>query len=311
MVRDFHSRGLRYIMIVVSYMGGLAMGLQLPEGGDEGRAGCSLLLLVKPWLCALPGCWDQQLGAPRHLQALRRGPEARGVHPKRHGAAPDREGGCGEQPQGPQDRARVGLWGQDPESGRETLGGPWWKVGWRVGLGALPIAASLPQVWPGPTAFPDFTNPETHEWWHDMVKDFHEQVPFDGMWLVSGAVVAAGCGSLAPALRLCWAPVQQRGHPVLSFPFPPQDMNEPSNFVEGSQDGCPNNNLEHPPYVPGTGAGSSPAQGSGEARGSPGDALSSTSPMQECLGDACKPGPSVPPASSTCLPTTTCTACTG
>ncbi|NXS86262.1 LYAG glucosidase, partial [Erpornis zantholeuca] len=68
------------------------------------------------------------------------------------------------------------------------------------------------KVWPGPTAFPDFTNPETHEWWHDMVKDFHQQVPFDGMWL---------------------------------------DMNEPANFVEGSQDGCPNNNLEHPPYVPG------------------------------------------------------------
>uniref|UniRef100_A0A672UQC1 Lysosomal alpha-glucosidase n=1 Tax=Strigops habroptila TaxID=2489341 RepID=A0A672UQC1_STRHB len=68
------------------------------------------------------------------------------------------------------------------------------------------------KVWPGPTVFPDFTNPETHEWWHDMVKDFHDQVPFDGMWI---------------------------------------DMNEPSNFVEGSQDGCPNNNLEHPPYVPG------------------------------------------------------------
>ncbi|KAM6344905.1 lysosomal alpha-glucosidase isoform 2-T2 [Alca torda] len=68
------------------------------------------------------------------------------------------------------------------------------------------------KVWPGPTAFPDFTNPETHEWWHDMVKDFHDQVPFDGMWI---------------------------------------DMNEPSNFVEGSQDGCPNNSLEQPPYVPG------------------------------------------------------------
>ncbi|XP_008948369.1 PREDICTED: lysosomal alpha-glucosidase-like, partial [Merops nubicus] len=67
------------------------------------------------------------------------------------------------------------------------------------------------KVWPGPTAFPDFTNPATHEWWHDMVKDFHDQVPFDGMWI---------------------------------------DMNEPSNFVEGSQDGCPSNNLEQPPYVP-------------------------------------------------------------
>uniref|UniRef100_A0A803YHI9 Glucosidase alpha, acid n=1 Tax=Meleagris gallopavo TaxID=9103 RepID=A0A803YHI9_MELGA len=68
------------------------------------------------------------------------------------------------------------------------------------------------KVWPGPTAFPDFTNPETHEWWHDMVKDFHQRVPFDGMWI---------------------------------------DMNEPSNFVEGSQDGCPDSSLEKPPYVPG------------------------------------------------------------
>lgn len=84
--------------------------------------------------------------------------------------------------------------------------------------GALSIAASLLQVWPGPTAFPDFTNPETHEWWHDMVKDFHDQVPFDGMWIVSGPGRAAGCGSGAPALHLCWALVRQRGHPFPSLP---------------------------------------------------------------------------------------------
>lgn len=70
MVRDFHSRGLRYIMIVVSYTGRLARA-QLPKGAGEGRAGCSLLLLVKPWLCSLLGCWDQQLRAPWQLQALR------------------------------------------------------------------------------------------------------------------------------------------------------------------------------------------------------------------------------------------------
>ncbi|XP_054834159.1 lysosomal alpha-glucosidase [Eublepharis macularius] len=73
------------------------------------------------------------------------------------------------------------------------------------------------KVWPGFTAFPDFTNPRAQQWWHDMVKDFHDQVPFDGMWI---------------------------------------DMNEPSNFVEGSLEGCPNNKLENPPYVPGVLGGS-------------------------------------------------------
>ncbi|XP_075701156.1 lysosomal alpha-glucosidase [Rhinoderma darwinii] len=67
------------------------------------------------------------------------------------------------------------------------------------------------KVWPGFTVFPDFTNPETFSWWYDMVKNFHDQVPFDGMWI---------------------------------------DMNEPSNFVPGSVNNCPDNNLENPPYVP-------------------------------------------------------------
>ncbi|XP_048221049.1 lysosomal alpha-glucosidase [Perognathus longimembris pacificus] len=73
------------------------------------------------------------------------------------------------------------------------------------------------KVWPGPTAFPDFTNPETLDWWQDMVAEFHAQVPFDGMWI---------------------------------------DMNEPSNFVRGSEHGCPDNSLENPPYVPGVVGGS-------------------------------------------------------
>uniref|UniRef100_A0A8C0Y2K0 Lysosomal alpha-glucosidase n=9 Tax=Castor canadensis TaxID=51338 RepID=A0A8C0Y2K0_CASCN len=68
------------------------------------------------------------------------------------------------------------------------------------------------KVWPGSTAFPDFTNPEALDWWQDMVTEFHAQVPFDGMWI---------------------------------------DMNEPSNFLWGSEHGCPNNELENPPYVPG------------------------------------------------------------
>ncbi|XP_007886783.2 lysosomal alpha-glucosidase [Callorhinchus milii] len=73
------------------------------------------------------------------------------------------------------------------------------------------------RVWPGPTAFPDFTNPETHSWWYENIKAFHDKVPFDGMWI---------------------------------------DMNEPSNFINGAIVGCPDNTVENPPYVPGVTGGS-------------------------------------------------------
>jgi hypothetical protein len=41
------------------------------------------------------------------------------------------------------------------------------------------------KVWPGPTVFPDFTNPNTTRWWTDMATVYHDIVPFDGMWLAS------------------------------------------------------------------------------------------------------------------------------
>lgn len=41
------------------------------------------------------------------------------------------------------------------------------------------------QVWPGATAFPDFTHPESAEWWTNAAGAYHEVVPFDGMWIVS------------------------------------------------------------------------------------------------------------------------------
>ncbi|KAL1005157.1 hypothetical protein UPYG_G00055320 [Umbra pygmaea] len=68
------------------------------------------------------------------------------------------------------------------------------------------------KVWPGLTAFPDFSDEVTHEWWYENLKRFHDKVPFDGLWI---------------------------------------DMNEPSNFVDGSTVGCPDSDLENPPYTPG------------------------------------------------------------
>lgn len=40
-------------------------------------------------------------------------------------------------------------------------------------------------MWPGLTAYPDFSNEATHEWWYDNLKKYHEKVPFDGVWIVS------------------------------------------------------------------------------------------------------------------------------
>ncbi|XP_022103478.1 lysosomal alpha-glucosidase-like isoform X2 [Acanthaster planci] len=67
------------------------------------------------------------------------------------------------------------------------------------------------RVWPGSTVFPDFFNNKTKSWWLDQIRDFHGKVPFDGLWI---------------------------------------DMNEPSNFVNGSVNGCPQNSWNNPPYTP-------------------------------------------------------------
>ena len=35
-------------------------------------------------------------------------------------------------------------------------------------------------VWPGPTVYPDFTNPNTSVWWADMALKFHNNISYDG-----------------------------------------------------------------------------------------------------------------------------------
>ncbi|XP_075742124.1 lysosomal alpha-glucosidase [Rhipicephalus microplus] len=63
------------------------------------------------------------------------------------------------------------------------------------------------------TVFPDFTHPNSSRYWTRQFRRFHDVVPFDGAWI---------------------------------------DMNEPSNFYNGHENGCPRDQkVEQPPYVPG------------------------------------------------------------
>lgn len=47
------------------------------------------------------------------------------------------------------------------------------------------------KVWPGSTVFPDFTNPNTSQWWTKMATNFHKNISFDGLWIVSFTVYLA------------------------------------------------------------------------------------------------------------------------
>ncbi len=39
------------------------------------------------------------------------------------------------------------------------------------------------RVWAGYAAFPDWANPKADEYWVDQLLDFHEILPYDGLWL--------------------------------------------------------------------------------------------------------------------------------
>ncbi|XP_040830836.1 sucrase-isomaltase, intestinal [Ochotona curzoniae] len=67
------------------------------------------------------------------------------------------------------------------------------------------------EVWPGITVYPDFTSESCRAWWANECNIFHGEVAYDGLWI---------------------------------------DMNEVSNFVQGSNQGCNDNTLNYPPYTP-------------------------------------------------------------
>jgi len=67
-------------------------------------------------------------------------------------------------------------------------------------------------VWPGRVYFPDFFNPDTDQYWGEMLDVLYEKVPFAGIWL---------------------------------------DMNECANFVDGEEDRWDRSRYDQIPYTPG------------------------------------------------------------
>lgn len=68
------------------------------------------------------------------------------------------------------------------------------------------------KAWPpGDSVYPDYTNPQTAEWWIHMCTEFKNVLDYDGIWI---------------------------------------DMNEPANFHSDHHPNCEENNLNYPPYVP-------------------------------------------------------------
>ena len=46
--------------------------------------------------------------------------------------------------------------------------------------------AAIGRVWPeAPVAFPDYSKNSTREWWITLIKEFHDLLEFDALWIVS------------------------------------------------------------------------------------------------------------------------------
>ncbi|XP_062957072.1 probable maltase-glucoamylase 2 [Cynocephalus volans] len=65
--------------------------------------------------------------------------------------------------------------------------------------------------YPGPTVFPDYSNPVCTQWWTDQFTEFHKDLEFDGVWI---------------------------------------EMDEVSSFLHGSDHECELNYLNFPPFTP-------------------------------------------------------------
>eukprot|EP00742_Colponemidia_sp_Colp-10_P012649 GILJ01014233.1.p1 GENE.GILJ01014233.1~~GILJ01014233.1.p1 ORF type:complete len:850 (-),score=122.96 GILJ01014233.1:85-2298(-) len=96
-------------------------------------------------------------------------------------------------------------------------------------------------VWPGWTAFPDFTNPATTQWWTTEIQNyFQTQVQLDGMWTDMNEI-SSFCGGSCPV---------QPGTPW-TFDWHTVDWNTFDQLI-CQKNGCNalNTSLNYPPFNP-------------------------------------------------------------
>ncbi|KAF2862030.1 glycoside hydrolase family 31 protein [Piedraia hortae CBS 480.64] len=79
-------------------------------------------------------------------------------------------------------------------------------------------------VWPGYTVFTDWFQPEAISWWADSMKDHHDYIPWDGIWLDMNEVASfciGSCGSKNLSFNPAHPPFHLPGEPgnlVLDYP---------------------------------------------------------------------------------------------
>jgi len=98
---------------------------------------------------------------------------------------------------------------KDGDSGENLLGKGYAKVS--PTFENVTMNSSSPKMFRQHVTFLDYFHPNISKYWGELIKDFHNIIEFDGLWV---------------------------------------DKNEPANIVHGSVSGCSKNKWDYPPYKP-------------------------------------------------------------